>query len=127
MALQWIIDKSESLSINRKPVVARTTARDGSIRIVSRGSQPARIEVKVADGIPWTSLKADIYDLDSMSYSTPQTVTIPFSKYPWYYNNANPGAGAESFSVYLLQVPEWTLFARNQVSWSGPFILVQAI
>ena len=126
MSLQWIINYAETISINRKPAVARTTARDGSIRIVSRGSQPARIEVKLPDGIPWTTLKSNIEALESMAYGTALTVTIPYAKFPWFYGNVAPGSDT-SYSVYLLEIPEWVIFARNQVSWSGPFVLVQAI
>lgn len=126
MSLQWIINNAESLSINRKPAVARTTARDGSIRIVTRGVQPARIEVKLPDGIPWTTLKADIEALEAMAYGTAVSVSIPYAKFPWFYNNVAP-ASDTTYSVYLLDIPEWVIFARNQVSWSGPFVLVQAV
>lgn len=126
MSLQWIINNAETLSINRKPLTARTTARDGSIRIVSRGVQPARIEVKLPDGIQWTTLKSDIEALEALNYATAQTVTIPYAKFPWFYNNVAPGSDT-SYSVYLLDIPEWVIFARNQVSWSGPFVLVQAV
>ena len=126
MSIQWIMDNAETLTINRKPLVARTTARDGSIRITSRGAQPARLEIKLPDGIPWTSLKTNIEALEALSVTTPQTITIPYAKFPWFYNNTPPGSDT-SYSVYLLDIPEWIIFARNQVSWSGPFVLVQAI
>lgn len=29
------------------------------------------------------------------------------------------------FNVVCTQFPQWTIFERNQVSWSGPFILVE--
>ena len=31
------------------------------------------------------------------------------------------------FNVICTQFPQWTLFARNQISWSGPFVFVEAI
>lgn len=127
MSVQWIMDRAETFTINRKPFVARTTARDGSLRIVSRGSQPARIEVKLPDGIAWTTLKTSIEALEAMSVTTPQSLTIPYAKFPWYYGNVAPAGGDTSYSVYLLEIPEWVIFARNQVSWSGPFIFVQAV
>jgi len=54
MSFQWIVNRSESLSINRKRMVASTTARDGIVRTVSRGTQPKRFEIKVPDGIYWS-------------------------------------------------------------------------
>ncbi len=46
MSFQWIVDNAESLSINRKKVVASTQSRDGTVRAVSRGNAAKRFEVK---------------------------------------------------------------------------------
>lgn len=32
-----------------------------------------------------------------------------------------------TWSVICVQFPNWTLFSRNQVSWSGPFVFAEAI
>jgi hypothetical protein len=39
---------------------------------------------------------------------------------------AKVGPNAE-FKVICIQFPQWTIFGRNQVSWSGPFILAEAL
>jgi hypothetical protein len=31
------------------------------------------------------------------------------------------------FNVICVQFPQWTIFERNQISWSGPFIFAEAI
>ena len=31
------------------------------------------------------------------------------------------------FNVYCTQFPQWTIFARNQVSWSGSFVFTEVI
>lgn len=31
------------------------------------------------------------------------------------------------FNVICTQLPQWTIFQRNQVSWNGPFVLVESI
>lgn len=30
------------------------------------------------------------------------------------------------FTVYCRDLPQWTIFSRNQISWSGPFVFVEA-
>ena len=107
-------------------MVASTTARDGSIRAVSRGTQPKRFEVKLPDGIPWTVLRTDIAAAEALDRITTATISIPFAKFPWYYNDVAPGSD-ESYTVRCIQFPEWTIFARNQVSWSGPFVFQEVV
>lgn len=123
---QWIVDRAETISINRKKMVSQTTARDGQVRVVSRGTQPKRIEVKVPDGISWTELKTSIEAAEVLDRITTATITIPYSKFPWFYNNVNPGTDL-SYTVRCTEFPEWTIFARNQVSWSGPFVFVEVL
>jgi hypothetical protein len=31
------------------------------------------------------------------------------------------------FNVICVQFPQWTIFERNQISWSGPFIFAEAV
>lgn len=124
MSFQWIVNSAESISINRKKIVASTTARDGTVKAVTRGSQPYRFEIKVPDGIAWTTLKADIESAEALDRYTTATITIPYAKFPWFYNNTPPGTDL-SYTVLCTEFPEWTIFARDQVSWSGPFVFVE--
>lgn len=126
MSFQWIVDRAESISINRKKMVATTTARDGSVRAVSRGTQPKRIEVKMPDGIPWTEVSTYITAAETLDKITTATISIPYAKFPWYYNNTAP-VSDESYTVRCIQFPEWTIFARNQVAWGGSFIFIQEV
>ena len=126
MSFQWIIDRAEQLSINRKKMVATTTARDGGVRAVSRGTQPHRITVTLPAGIPWTELKANIEAAEALDRISTATITIPYAKFPWYYGNVNPGTD-KSYTVRCVNFPEWTIFARNQVSWSGAFVFVEVL
>lgn len=126
MSFQWIVDRAETLSINNKKMVATTTARDGTVRVVSRGTQPKRIEVKLPDGIPWTEISTYITAAETLDRITTATISIPYAKFPWYYNNVNPGTDT-SYTVRCIQFPQWTIFARNQVSWSGSFVFQQEV
>jgi hypothetical protein len=126
MSFQWIVDRAEQLSINRKKQVASTQSRNGVVRAVSRGSLPKRFEVTLPNGIPWTELRTNISAAEALDRYTTATITIPYAKFPWYYGNVNPGTN-ETYTVICTEFPEWTISARNQVSWSGPFVFVEVL
>ena len=121
MSFQFIFDRAETLSINRKKMVAQTTARDGQVRSVSRGTMPKVFTVKVPDGIAWSDLKSYIVAAEVLDRVTAANITIQTSKFPWYSNTD------ENYTVRCTTFPEWTIFARNQVSWSGPFIFTEVL
>jgi hypothetical protein len=121
---QWIIDNAESISINRKRMVAVTTARDGTTRSVSRGLMPKRFTVRLPDGMRWSDIKTNIAAAESLDRITTAVIDISASGLAWYYGTAIPNT-PDSWTVRCIEFPEWTLFARNQVSWSGPFIFVE--
>lgn len=126
MSFQWIIDNAESISINRKKMVGTTTARDGVTRAVNRGTQPKRIEVRVPDGIAWSDLRTNIAAAEALDRISTATITIPYAKFPWYYGNTPP-ASDESYTVRCVQFPEWNIFARDQVGWSGSFVFQEVL
>lgn len=125
MSFQWIINTAESLSINRLQTTALTTSRDGTVRVVGRGTPPKKFTVKLPDGLPWNSYRSSIVAAEALDRITTATITIPYAKFPWYYNNTAP-ASDDSYTVRCIEFPEWTIFARNQVSWSGSFVFVEA-
>ena len=126
MTFQWIVNNAETISVNRKRQVSSTTARNGIVRAVSRGTQPKRFEVKLPDGLPWSSFRSDILAAEALDKITSATISLPYAKFPWYYNNTAP-ASDESYTVLCTDFPEWTIFSRNQVSWSGAFVFVEVI
>lgn len=126
MSFQWIVDRAEAISINRKKMVGQTTARDGIVRVVSRGTPPKRFEIKLPDGIPWSELRTNIIAAEALDRISTATITIPYAKFPWYYGNVQP-ANNESYTVRCIQFPEWNIFARDQVSWNGAFVFLQVV
>jgi hypothetical protein len=126
MSFQWIINGAESISINRKPIVATTTARDGVTRAVSRGTVPKRFEVKYPDGPKWSVLRTNILAAEALNRISTATITIPYALFPWYYGNVQP-AQNETYTVRCIEFPEWTIFSRDQVSWSGPFVFQEVL
>lgn len=204
MSFQWIIDNADSISINRQEVVASTTARDGTVRSVSRGNAPWRFEVKLPDGPRWTDLRQNISLAEKLGRVTSANIQLNAAGHSWivkYQGNSVNYTGfaatwttgsstltlttspttasgykfragdfiqlrttgkvytvaadvaynsntvtlhrpildasgtaqtirvAENcqFNVICTQFPSWTLFARDQVSWTGPFIFQEVV
>jgi hypothetical protein len=126
MSFQWIIDNAESLSINNLKVIAQTQARDGTVRSVSRGSVPKTFEVKFPDGPRWSDIYTDIASAEALDRFTSSTIIIKYSKFPWFYGNIDPGTD-NTYQVICVDFPQWTIFSRDQVSWSGAFRFVEVV
>lgn len=126
MSFQFVIDHAETLSINKRKMISTTTARDGTVRAVSRGNQPARIEVKLPDGMPWDQIRTNIAAMEVLDRITEDTIEIPYLGYEWYYGNVPPST-YDTFIVRCIDFPTWTISARNQVSWSGPFVFQEVL
>jgi hypothetical protein len=75
MSFQWIIDNSESIAVNTQGVIARTTARDGTVRQVSRGGSVWQFEVTLASGMPWDTSRRYLEYVEAM-YNKSQNETF---------------------------------------------------
>lgn len=75
-AFQTVFDKAETISINRRAVVAQTVTRDQTVRTVSRGGQVWRFEVKLPDGLSWTDMRPIIEAMDKADRFTPALISI---------------------------------------------------
>jgi len=206
-AFQWVFDRAENISINRKPVVAQTQSRNNIVRSVSRGGAVWRFSVKMPDGIPWTQSRSYIEALSAADRFTPGTVSLSNPGYSdWlsaYQGNVSTTSGftvtsnltntvtiqtvpgvtlpgqtlfgsgdfiqlgtghvysvvtpvtysgspgqtvtlnrpvidvagthaltvgpAVTFTVLCVSMPDWQIFARDQVSWSGAFEFQEVI
>lgn len=83
MAFQWVFDKAETLSINRRPNVASTTSRSNVIRTTNLGGGTWRFEVKLPDGLPWTQLRPLIEELEAYDRFTVDTIQINHPGHTW--------------------------------------------
>lgn len=126
MSFQWIFNRSESLSIDRRKTTSLTTSRDGTVRTVSRGTPPKIFRVRLPDGIPWTDIRTDIAAAEALDRVSTASISIPYAKFPWYYGNTQP-ASDDTYTVRCVEFPTWTIFARNQVSWSGDFVFTEVL
>jgi hypothetical protein len=198
-AFQYVFNNAESISIDKRRVVATTTTRDNTVRSISRFGQNWKFEVKLPDGISWTSARQNIEKMEALDRTTVGAVQINNNGYnsyltPYQGNAAGTiaaswtqgantititGGSATSgfnfragdliqlgssgrvysvtadvafnvttvpvhrpiidasgtgnlilgfnvtWNVLCVDFPSWTIFARDQVSWSGPFVFYE--
>jgi hypothetical protein len=75
-AFQTVINYAESIGINRRAVVSQSITRDQTVRSTSRGGQVWRFDVKMPDGIPWTTLRGAIEAIDSADRFTSGNISL---------------------------------------------------
>lgn len=119
-AFQYVFDNAESISIDSKPTVGQTIARDFTVRSVVHGTTKKRLTVKLPDGMPYDTAKTYIEAIEAAGKYTQGNVTIASGTYGTWFTSAST-----TYTVYCTSLPEWTVFARNQVSWSGPFVFIE--
>lgn len=124
MAFQWVFDNAESISVNKRSVVGQSITRNQTVRAVSRGNGIYKFTVKVPDGMRWSDVATYIQALDTADRFTKETVNVNNSNYSWI--KAGDLAGNKTWQVICVEFPEWTIFSRDQVSWSGPFVFYEA-
>jgi hypothetical protein len=202
MSFQTVINNASEISVERKAVVASTTARDGTYRAVSRGGQVWSFTVRLPDGARWQDYRQTISKLEKLDRFTSDTISFNNTGHAWLFGyqgnsvnytgfaatwtqgatsitltsspttssgykfragdilqlgtgkvytvaadvayNSNTvtlhrpiidstGSGTLKvaddcdFTIKCTSFPTWTVFARDQVSWSGPFVFVEAL
>lgn len=126
MAFQWVFDNAESISMNQRAVVGQTITRNRAVKSVSRGTGVKVFTVKLPDGMRWSEVATYIQALDTSDRFTTESVTISNSGYnSWMKVTGGPLAGTQTYNIVCVGFPDWTIFARDQVNWSGPFVFYQ--
>lgn len=126
MAFQWIFDNAESISVNKRAVVGQTITRNQTVRATSRGSSIYKFTIKLPDGLRWSEIATYIAAIDAADRFTIETVNLNHSGYSSWIHNGDLTVG-KTWSVICTQIPDWTIFARDQVSWSGPFVFYEVL
>ncbi len=83
MTFQTVIDYAEQISINRKRKVAQTTSRSGVVKSTSLGGQIWEFDVKLPDGIDWTTLRPLIEKLEALDRVTVSSIQINKAGQSW--------------------------------------------
>lgn len=125
-AFQFVFDKAATLSIDRKAVVGQTISRNFNVRSVSRGGKAWRFEVKLPDGLRWSEHNAAIKALDDANRFTVESVNLANPGYANWLGNTPEFAG-KTWNVICVQMPNWTIFQNDQVSWDGPFVFMEVL
>lgn len=201
-AFQTAIDYAESISITKMKKVGQTVSREGVVRSASLGGQTWEFEVKMPDGLPWTTMRPLIERMETLDRTETGVIRINKAGHSWlsgYQGNyasvnsitANFTSGntisivsgpvltsgfrfragdfiqlgtngkvysvaedvpvsttsitlnrpirentgtynlivgqAVSWTVICVEFPQWNIFARDQVSWSGPFRFAEVL
>ena len=116
MSFQWIIDRAETITINRKPVVASTTARDGTTRSVSRGNSAWKFDVRLPDGIPWTEIRGYISQAEALDRHTPGSFSFSDTGHDWLVKYQGNASNTNDFAA------SWTS-GSNIITVSGGSVL----
>ena len=94
-AFQWIFDKAESMKINRRPVVAQTAARDGTIRSTSRGGNVWRFTVKMPSGYRYSEYRDYLQALDSADRLSSGVIDLDNTGSDWLSTYQGTATGAQ--------------------------------
>ena len=123
MAFQWVFDKAESISVNKRAIVGQTITRNQTVRAVSRGNAIKRYTVKLPDMV-WSEVATYIAALDAAGRFTKETIKLDNAGYNSWMDHGDIN-NTDTVSVLCVTFPDWTISARNVVSWSGPFVFVE--
>jgi hypothetical protein len=75
-AFQTVIDYAETISINKQKKVAQTISRDGVVRSTSLGGQSWEFEVALPDGMPWSTMRPLIEQMETLDRVTAGVISI---------------------------------------------------
>jgi hypothetical protein len=77
-------------------------------------------------GMPWTEAASYINAIDAADRFTKETITINNAGYNSWIHNGTLSNQSQTWSVLCISIPEWTISDRNVVSFSGPFVFMEA-
>jgi hypothetical protein len=82
-AFQTVIDYAETISLNKMKKVSQTVSRDGTVKSTSLGGQVWTFEVKLPNGLPWTTMRPLIEDMETLDRISTGTIRINSSGHSW--------------------------------------------
>lgn len=121
-AFQYVIDNAESISIDSRPITSQTIARDFTVRTVVRANNKKRFTVKLPDGMAYDTAQPFIAAIEAAGRHTPATITISAGTYGTWFT-----AATTTYTVICTNLPQWNVFARNQVSWDSAFEFIEYV
>ena len=125
MSFQWIFDNAESISATKREIVGQSITRNQTVRAVSRGNGVWKFTVQLPDGMRWSEIADEISAIETKNRFTKETVGLTDTGYTSWIHNGDFTVG-QTWQLLCVEMPTWTIFARDQVSWSGPFVFYEA-
>ena len=114
-AFQWIFDRAQTISVDKRAVVAQTQTRDQTVRAISRGGQVWRFDVRLPDGLIWTDARPYLEGIDRADRFTPTQIQINTPGYAnWLYAYQGDCAGRAGWTG------SWTQGATTMTLTSTP-------
>jgi hypothetical protein len=104
-SFQWVFDNAESISVNKRPIVSQTIARDQRVRSISRGGAVWRFTVKMPTGMSWQANRGYIEDIDTANLLNAETINLPSESFDWYsgYRGAAASTSTMTFKYTAAQ------------------------
>lgn len=107
MSFQWIFDNAETISINKRAVVAQSITRGNRVKASKIGGQTWRFDVKLPDGMRWSDWRGYIEAHEALDMYTTANVSISNTGYS--YINGYQGDSGNIVVKYLSDVNPTTL------------------
>jgi hypothetical protein len=126
MSFQWVFDNAESISVNNRSVVGQTITRNLRVRAVSRGPTARRFTVTLPSGPAWSEIASYIKTSEEMDRFTSEIIKINAVGYRDWIDNGSIDKD-EEIEIICVEFPDWTIFSRDQVSWSGAFVFYEVL
>jgi hypothetical protein len=120
----WLI-KYQGNSVNYTGFVANITQGSSSITLTSSPTTSSGFKFRAGDIIQLGS-SGKVYTVAADVAFNSNTVTLHRPVIESTATGLTLRAAENCvFNVICVQFPEWTLFSRDQVSWSGPFVFAE--
>jgi hypothetical protein len=119
MSFQWIIDRAESISIDRQDIVGQTITRNQTVRAVSRGAGVWKFTVKVPDGISWSELRPYISPSEKLGKTTVAPISINAAGHTWISQYQGNSANSTGFVATITKGSATITLTTSPTTSSG--------
>jgi len=123
---QWIFDNAQQISINNKSVVGQTITRNLKVKATSRGTTARIFSVKLPDGPRWSDIGDKVKEIEDADRFTTEDIIIKATGEMAWLDRGDIDP-TETITVICVTSPQWTIFARDQVSWGGSFVFYEVL
>lgn len=100
MSFQNIVNFSNSISVEKRPIVAQSVSRDGTFRTVSRGGARWRFSVQLPQGMRYTEeMRQLIQATENLDRFTEDTISFNDPNHSWMFGYQGDQTNPETIQV----------------------------